>query len=68
MMPAAASVMTVDVMILHEFAERGLWCDRCSLPSVIRVPYRIVMPKSLKVVGKGKIEMCQDCGEYRRAR
>lgn len=65
---AAASVMTVEVMILHEFAEPGLWCGRCSLPSMIRVPFRIVMPKSLKVVGKGKIEMCQDCGDIHRAR
>ncbi len=63
----AATILTVEVMVLDEFAEHGLWCDRCALPSMVKMPYRIVMPASLAVVGRGELLCCADCGEYRRA-
>jgi hypothetical protein len=63
----ATRVLTVEVMVLDEFAEHGLWCDRCLLPSMVKMPYRIVMPASLSVVGRGELLACADCGECRRA-
>lgn len=60
--------ITVQVMVLSEYTDPGHWCDSCALPSALQIPYRVVMPTTLTVVGSGDLVACTDCGDIHRAR
>lgn len=50
-------VLTLDM----PNAEVGLWCDKCLLPSAMKVP--LVGMMDSEVARFGVIELCVDCDE-----
>lgn len=40
----------------------GKWCERCSLPSGIEVPLRLVDLRTLQVISRSSWAQCQECG------
>lgn len=55
---------TVTVRVQWHDVGRGLWCERCALPSVVR--WVLINVDTLGVMGRW--EACEDCGHVERIR
>jgi hypothetical protein len=58
---AMAKLEVVVHLIPFGEPETGLWCDRCSRPSLIR--QRIAVQSGMRVTFTPPMELCTDCDE-----
>lgn len=46
--------------------DTGVWCDRCLLPSALRISFVMVHRSTLSAGPRMSVEVCPECGELRR--
>lgn len=57
-----STTVTLELHVLWRDVTGGWWCERCLLPSAVRVPFLFADAHTLRVVGRGVVVTCLDCG------